>query len=178
MPAPATHFTIKLPVKPYVKKFIITTYGNGIKLDWYNPIGGIVLSLLQTNSFFVNMNKAKKDKRILNLKESILFYAPISTMRYKGDSLSPDRIIAANRVLESLFIEKLSLFCEKKIRNHSRRPGIDNAILAFCEEHSIEIDVDITFEALKKAEYRHRKNTQKNLQTFVLSPEMLISTAL
>jgi len=88
-------------------------------------------------------------------------------MYYAGFSLDDNKIIAINRYFEEQFQEELYNFCQNNIKDKKWRPGIAKAIASFTETYGIIMDEDVTLDALKQAEFRHRKNIEKTLQTFV-----------
>jgi len=68
--------------------------------------------------------------------------------------LTPHQVIRINRHLQNMFEKDL---CEIVFRAHYFL-GIDRqvAIECFAHNHGIQLEIDITFEALKKMEYRYR----------------------
>ena len=139
-----------------------------MQLNYRSILGTVILCVLSKDYFSINMNSKKKEYRLDGFKDEIVFTSTLNTMFYKGHSLSPDKIIAINRYLEDLFIEDLYRYCKDNIKMRDWRPGIEQAICNFCDIHGIEIDTDITLDALKKAEYRYRIKQKENSQTFVL----------
>jgi len=168
MNKPLRAFTVKVPTKTYLRKFLNKLYGTPTPLTYWNPIGTFVLSLLGKDTFDINMNAAKTKTRLANYNDEIEFIGGFKTMGYKGHSINPDKIIAINRFLEDLFAGLLYQYCLLKKSERKWRPGYDNAIEDFAKLCGIEIDVDISMDALKKVEYRYRKRQEGILQTFVL----------
>lgn len=108
------------------------------------------------------MNKNDSAIRISYMQDTVNFCASFKTMAYKGHSINPDKIIAINRYFEDVFIDDLYRFCLERTKGSSGwRPGIDAAIEEFARAFNIIIDTDISFDALKKAEYRHRKKQEE-----------------
>lgn len=161
MNKPARSYTVIVPTKAFLRKFIYAEYGHPLKLDYLTTLGTLILCLLENEDFSINMNNEKRDSRIQYMNDKIEFSASLNTMRYKGHSLSKDKIIAINRHIENEFIRELSFFCKTNLKNRAWRPGIKEAIYSFCEKYSIEVEEDVTYEALKKAEFRYRERQEK-----------------
>lgn len=171
MANPPRTFTVKIPTKTYIRKYLYKKYGPPLHLNYWDTLGTVVLSILEKQSFDINLNTEKSEIRLSYMKDEIEFISSIGTMNYKGHSINPDKIIAINRFFEDIFSEHLYQYCRDNRSGSAWRPGIDKAIYNFAEICGIIIDTDISFDALKKAEYRHRKKQEKILQTFVLPPK-------
>ena len=167
MQNPVRNFTVRIPTKPYIRKFIGKMYGTPITLSYWNPLATFVLSLLDKERFDINMNSEKTRSQIASFTDEILFCAPMKTMYYKGHSIDPNKIIAVNRFLDDLFARVLCQYCQLNVSDGKTR--YDQAIVDFMRGCEIEIDQDITMDALKKIEYRYRKKQEEFLQTFVLN---------
>jgi hypothetical protein len=168
-PNPAKQYTVRVPVKPYLKKYAQTFHGAQVQLNYNNVLGTLVLCLLTNDAHFINMNSRKKEIRLSSMTAEIECVAPIGTMRYKGFSLTPDKTISISRWLEYSFATDLHRYVQQHIEKRDWRPGIDQAIENFAKLCGIDLDEDISFAALQKCEYRHRKKLEKSLQTFVHS---------
>lgn len=160
-------YTVSVPTKAYLRKFLYCEFGNPIKLDYNSSLGTLVLCLLDNESFSINTAEKNKESRIQYMNDRVQFTAPISTMYWKGHSLSRDKIIAINRYIENEFIRELSHYCKTNLKSRSWRPGYKDAIYSFCEKYDIEVEEDVTFEALKKAESRYRERKEKKSQSFL-----------
>ncbi|OLY92310.1 hypothetical protein [Cnuella takakiae] len=167
--APQGNYTVKVPTKTYLRKYVTASLGAPIALNYSSTLGTLILSLLEMDSFSVNMNLVKQDTRLTSFDDCIEAVSSIKTMRYKGYSLTPTKIIAINRFLENAFIEDLYIHCKSSLKKREWRPGIEDGIRSFAEGCGIIIDEDISLDALKKAEWRFRKKKEeRKLQTFVL----------
>lgn len=165
---PASTYTIKIPTKIYLRKYLLVKNGIPFPLNYNSTFGTLILCLLGKKSFDINMNDQKITNRIAGFNDHFIAISPISTMKNKGHSLTNDKIIAINRYLENEFAEELHKFCNDNIEKRNWRPGINKAIYQFAEKYGIEVDIDISFDALKQAEYRYRKRIHGKPQTFVL----------
>ena len=186
MNKPPQTYKVLLPTKTYLRKYIYAEHGWPLVLNYNSVLGTLVLSLLEKQEFTIDMREGKMQKRIQYMNDELEFTALLSTMPYKGYSLSNDKIIAINRYIENSFVEDLHRYCKYHIKETGWRPGINKAIEAFAESYGIELEKDISYEALKKAEYRYKKRleqkkTLNNLRTFVLkhsnatAPALLLS---
>lgn len=166
MPKPPPKFyNVELPTKTYLRKFVS---GKNITiLDYNSTLGTLILCLLDKKIFNTNMNDEDMTRRLQYMNDKIVFTCSINTLFYKGLILTCDKIIAINRYIEHSFVEELHMWCRSNTANRIWRPGIDKAIYSFAEKYQINIDEDITFDALKKAEYRHRQRLEVKLKSFV-----------
>ncbi|MEP7375516.1 MAG: hypothetical protein ABI675_19380 [Chitinophagaceae bacterium] len=170
MQKPLSKYTIKVPTKIYLRKYVTAKYGHPLPLNYNSTLGTLIICLLDKSPFSINMNKEKKDVRLSYMNDVIECTAAATQMRYKNYSLDDDKIIAINRFIENEFVDELYGWCVDKIEKRLWRPGIDKAINSFADNYGIVVDIDITFDALKKAEYRHRKRKEKIFQTVVHLP--------
>lgn len=170
MQKPPAKYTIKVPTKIYLRKYAYAKYGHPFPLNYNSTLGTLIICLLDKSPFSINMNDDKKDVRMSYMNDVIECTAAATPMRYKSCSLDNDKIIAINRYLENEFTLELHKWCEERKEKRSWRPGIDKAINTFADQYSIIVDIDITFDALKKAEYRYRIRKEKIFQTFVPPP--------
>lgn len=173
MNKPPRTYTIEVPTKSYLRKYITAKNGGDLQLNYNTTLGTLVLCLLEKDYFSINMNTESKDVRISYMTDKITFVVRASTMYYKGFSLSNDKIIAINRYMENEFAEELHKYCQGNIEKRDWRPGRNKAVYTFAEKYGIDLYEDISFEALKKAEYRFRirseKKPEKIIQSFVHS---------
>lgn len=167
MKKPQLTYSVKVPTKSYLRKYIYAKYGQPIKLNYTTTLGTLILCMLDKEAFTVKMSEQKKEQRIQYMNDEIILTAPLTTMRWKGYSLTKDKIIAINRYLEDLFVEDLHRYCKFNIKDTAWRPGIKDAIFSFADAYGIDVETDISFEALKKAEFRYKKKNEKKVVTFV-----------
>jgi hypothetical protein len=88
-----------------------------------------------------------------------------------GFDMPKDKAMAINAFIEEIFSEHLYWWCQVATQTKGRYKGYDNAILQFAQKHNITIDEDISFDGLKKKEFRQRKlieqKTRKTEQPIV-----------
>jgi len=150
-----------------VKKVILKKY-NAQLYTGYNYSNEFVrIKIVPTKP----IGKAK-EITVINYTSYIQCVAPLSLIRDIGFIITNDQVIQFNRFVDDLFEEYLYIFVQKNTKQNQRYCGFKEAIELFAQIHNIEIDVDITFDTLKKAEYRHRKNIEKKLVAS-LSPQII-----
>lgn len=96
-------------------------------------------------------------------------------MMYRGEDtgihITQNHIIVINQMMENMFDDDLYKWMLSNTSRDGRYRGYNKALRSFMESYSIEENVDISFDTLKKAEYRRRKrikeNNRKLLQDFV-----------
>src|SRR5436190_297716 len=120
---PPQTYTIEVLTKSYLRKYIAAKNGDHFILNYNTTIGTLILCLLGRDGFNINMNNSDMDVRISYMNDKIVFFVPITTLSYKGHSLTNDKIIAINRYIENEFAEELYKHCEHTIEKRSWRPG-------------------------------------------------------
>ena len=83
-----------------------------------------------------------------------------------GLNIEVAKVLVINRYFGNQFEEDLYHFCQRNI-TPGRYAGYDRALDLFAKRYDIEFEEDITFEALKKMEYRYRKSFEQNLTAIV-----------
>jgi hypothetical protein len=161
------HFTLTIPTKPYLAKYLYTLYGQPIVFTTTNYFGTTLLGYITTRIYLQNqahVTHRKFDEFNTPLYVLLPFHW-LKNYQYKT-SISKVNIIYINKHFEERFTRELSWYCYVLSLT-----GIEfkDALEQFCKGHNIEIDEDITFEALKKKEYRERKKLKENLSKTVLS---------
>lgn len=149
------HYKIHLATKPYLKKFLHAIYGDPLFIDPATDFGDIIITKLSSD-LHCNLDKHDIDVRMNRLTDKVTMFLPIHWWyKLKCNQLSQHQVIRINRYFENVFEKEMH---EVVQRAHSWM-GIERqiAIECFAENHKIELDKDITFEGLKKMEYRYRQ---------------------
>ncbi len=160
------HFTIKLPTKAYLKKYLQTLYGSPTHLG--NPIYFSTRDYFGMSMFSALENPLRIHHRPCITKVRFDSFDTIMEVKaprwwlekYQfGNSMAENQVITVNKLFETKFEEELYNFCSQLsfIGMETK-----DALLAFCDKYNIEMEEDITYEALKKKEYRFRKKVEKN----------------
>jgi hypothetical protein len=150
------YFTVKILTKAYLKKYIHSLYGRTVIFSTSNQFGTIMMALLERP----NIQRESKEKIKIRLDEykcELLIFCPIWFIQKNmyGFDISENHMISLNKFIDQRFTEDLYKFCF--ILNKCG-VSLEDAMEEFCKTHSIEIDEDITLDALKKKEYRYRKH--------------------
>lgn len=157
------YIKLSIPVKTYVRKYIETKYPGPIKLTMTNYIGYLVFVCLEKEKSNWHRQPAYQINlrhNLLNDKLVVLLPADHKTLYTNGYNIPPAKSLLINNLFEERINEDLFLVCNtyQKV-GISRRQAIDD----FCENHGILLDIDITYAALKKAEYRYRIDFNKSM---------------
>lgn len=168
------YFTIHLPVKTYVRKYLQTTYGEHIVLNHKTKLGKILLLALSSN-LPTRMDENDIDARMNRLNDKLDVKVPMDYWYRLGKKeINTDLAIHITRIFEDEFEEDLHQVVD---RAHTFI-GIERkqAIEYFANNHGIDLEIDISADALKKMEYRYRTDklgAEKNLKKSmaVLSPQ-------
>ncbi|MEJ7830818.1 MAG: hypothetical protein WKF91_21615 [Segetibacter sp.] len=152
------HFELTIPTKPYLKKYLQALYGEPLFFTINNHFGICIAAFLWRPIQFHHRKELLKirtdkfeDKLTINLPMAFL------TARQSGFYISDNHIITLNKLFENRFEEDLWRFC---MAMNLRKRETKDAIEDFCYVYKISIDDDITFEALKKKEWRFRKKME------------------
>ena len=111
------------------------------------------------------MHEEDKKKKLTAYTGGVVCKAPLSMMKDYGYCMSTDKIVQINRFYEKLFYEKLFLFVQHKLDKNKRKMGVQDAINDYCDIYGIDIDTDISYDAMRKAEYRNRNNPNNIFRT-------------
>ncbi len=159
-------FAIRVPTTRYLKKYLSRHYGHPIPINNFNPFGVMVIALMQKKSV-TGLDIVKKDTRFLEYNDFIMGVGSFNLHRTAGVRLDDDAIIQINRFFEASFEETLYQFVRFNLTTHPRFPRYDQALYKFAFRYGIEFDEDISYDGLKKIEYRYRKKIEKLMPSFV-----------
>lgn len=155
-------YSIRIPAKPYIAKFAHRRYGFPVLINNSTALSALIRGLLHKPGFNIKHSCTKENLRLRYFTGAIQCAAPISQMPQIGYALTTDHIIQINAFLEEDFKERLQLFVAKTANWDQRRSGIDQAIEAFALYYNIILDEEISFDGLKKMEYRARMAPDKS----------------
>lgn len=158
---PAKYFSVNIPTTTHLKQFLLKRYGNPIAINNSSLLGVVLISVLDKTNFHVHLTPKEKIYSFKLYNDLLPCMAPFSLMKDYHYSITIDQAIQINRYYENLFEECLYIFCARRINPHKREKGYFNAIYEFAELNNIAIGKDVSYECLKKIEYRYRKNLEK-----------------
>jgi hypothetical protein len=160
-------FTFHLPVKTYIKKYLSAHYGHPILLDLKDDIGFVLLNTLASRL------ESKASRGYLDLwkkryDDKIVFRIPFHYFSITKKEISPFTIVLLNRYIENKFEEELHRFVTNKTEL-----GITfkRSIEMFLEKSGIDLEVDISSDAIIKSEWRYRKKKEKLFSRILSSPQ-------
>jgi hypothetical protein len=180
-PEMSSIYTVTIPTNPYLKAFITCFYGDPVSIDNKSHLGIYLIGVMSKKKPFSNLRQEEKTERYRYFTEKLQCVAPISYMSVYGFSISQDHVILINRYFESLFEEQLYHFVQRNINPNKRYSGYQSAIENFCLYYNIDLNGSVSFECLKKIEWRYRKKVQNPVQKksfMVLSPLQRITQRL
>lgn len=155
-------FRITIPAKPHIRKYIHIMYGYPLVLDKNHTMGSIIISLLQKKSLSTGYDYRQRVNRYRRLTANIECHLSAYRFEDSGMSISPVHVLAINQILENQFNDNLYQWVLNKTTPNVRYKGTNKSIRSFMEHYCLEEDVDITFEALQKAEQRRRLQVDEN----------------
>jgi hypothetical protein len=151
-------FTICLPTKAYLKKYIHTLYGDPVVIKASNVFADVFLAMLQV-PVPVKHSRPLLDQQLNRYSSIVEVKVPVSMFYRLPKEPGEHSVIRINRFFENRFEEDLA----KTVGHMQAILQIERqqAIEKFAEDHRIDIDVDITMDALKKKDYRFRKEKEE-----------------
>lgn len=157
------YFTVSIPVKTYVKKYIEARYPQPMILTLNNYLGNVVYSYLEKHKadHLLRTGDNWRHLRHQKLKDHIDVKIPkyLVNKYWVGLHISDIKGILINKLFEEKIAEDLHTYCKVyHLAGMSSRQAIED----FCTEHGIELEIDITYEAFKKAQQRHKKTLLKH----------------
>lgn len=151
-----------IPLKPYVAKYVRSLYNDPFILTNTNYLGVIIYSILQKKNA-LNLNLKYEAKRYDLLTDSITIMIPDHLVHsYKtGHIIDPQHAISINHLIEAKINEEIFAWCTA-YSHHKYQ--IKKAIEAFCDHHTINIEHDISTDAIIKSYQRAKSATNKRLR--------------
>ncbi len=151
------YIPISIPVKTHIKKYIHALYGQVIVVNFKTFIGMNVYCLLQKKGTEKQASKKDTQVRYALLNDKLRILVPKDLLYRTGIDIPQDKSVIINNMFEHQLSEHLFNFCEAYLyAGFERKQGIED----FCKKYGIDIDVDITMDALVKSEYRRRKRNE------------------
>lgn len=154
------YFSVNIPTNTYIKKFIQKRYGNPVPINNNSLLGVVLIAVMDKPKYHVHLKPHEKDSCLKTYTDTLPCVAPLSLLKDYHFHLTKDQIIQINRYFEQSFKEALYIFCANRVDHQKRVKGYDNAIFDFAECYQIAIGTDVTFDCLKKMEYRKRKELE------------------
>lgn len=158
-------FKAQIPVKPYVRKYIERKYGATIRLNTTTTVGFLLYCILEKkNSYWHRESEVIQQVRYRLLTDKITAIIPANekTLYTAGYTLPATKAILVNDMFEKIITDEIINRCNTYAQCGLSR---NKAIEDFCDEYDILINVDISHDALRKAEYRERVKRSANVKS-------------
>jgi hypothetical protein len=154
------YFSVQIPTSTYIKKFIQKRCGNPVAINNNSLLGVVLIAVMDKPKYHVHLKPHEKESCFKSYTDNLACVAPLSLLKDYHFSLTKDQVIQINRYFEQSFKEALYIHCTHRVNHQKRVKGYDDAIFEFAELYKIAIGQDVTFDCLKKMEYRKRKEYQ------------------
>lgn len=150
-------YCITVPVKTYIAKYFTHLYGHPIPLSHQDDFGDSILTKLSTAPL-IRPTKYDRNITMRYFKTAVKLQVPMHMFYRLENKITDAHIININRFLENTFETS---FCTWVLCQAAAKVQRKTAIEQFCDAHDIDLEIDITYEALKKLEYRDRIYKEK-----------------
>lgn len=153
-------FSVVIPVKSYVKKYVEARYPQPMKITLKNYLGAVIYSYITTSKQTTKKSDYHTAVRYKLLTDNIRILIPCLQVN-KGSiglGIPVEKAVLLNNLFEEKIAEDLHTYCITYSQcGKPQRQAIED----FCEHHNIDIEIDITYGALRKSQYRHKKELHK-----------------
>lgn len=172
------YFSVRIPTKTYLRKFLEFELGKEVIAPGNHPVQKFFYIALEKKFYRYQFNSITTA-----YNDQLTVLVSVFTFYNLGNSISPTNVVILNNYIESLFDQALYRHMMEYYNNYrfmnsvlqelhdsgiahltkdQRRrwiqvPRYKDALLKFAEQLKMDVEVDITFENLKKMEYRARK---------------------
>ncbi len=148
-------FTFTVPVKTYIKKYLLGQFGDPLIINLDTDIGFLILTTI-TSRLEAKACKGLLDNWKKRYNDSISFKIPFHYFSLSKKQVSPTTYALLNRYFENKFKEDMCRYVD------DRRGLSDKKIIElFIQQYDIVLDEDISVDALLKSEYRLRQKITK-----------------
>src|ERR1043165_8251413 len=124
-----SHYSVSLPVKPHIRKYIIAMEGENIVFDSRSMLCQIVRAYME-NSNKAGLSKDQMAANLLSRTQEISIKIPMKKMGTIGHTIKPDNIVLINRFLEDCFERTLIQFVKDYTKKEGRYKGYKDAYYA------------------------------------------------
>lgn len=164
-----TTYTVSFPVKPYIKKYVTTIEGSPLQFKSSSMLCMIIRAYMENKNSYIQLSEKRINNHLNFRTATINVVVPLVYQYQVGTILRPEGIVLINRFLEDIFERALTKFIHDNIKAGGRYKGFKEAYFAFADMYNIELEEDITYDGLKKIDFRYRKSLKKNKNFFVES---------
>lgn len=146
-----------------MRKYIEVRYRQPMVISLNNYLGAVIYSYLELPN---SSNRLKANSAIIAGRYRLLTdYIRILIPRHQvhraniGLCIPYANAVLVNNLFEEKIAEDMHTYCKSYgMCSKTQHQAIED----FCTHHNIDIDIDITYTALRKAEYRHKKKIEKS----------------
>lgn len=164
-------FTFILPSKTYIKKYITALHGDPIIITLNTDFGFVVLNTLASRI------ESKAWRGCIDIwqnrySDQVTFQIPFHYFSITKKEVSPFTIGLLNRYFENKFEEELY---REITKYRSAGNTYKKSIELFLTQYKIDLEIDISYDAIIKAEYRNRKKNQNKFSRDLSTPQNLFT---
>ncbi|MGN7786827.1 hypothetical protein ACTJIJ_20000 [Niabella sp. 22666] len=149
-------FSVKIPVKSYVKKYFCAIYGEKIEIDRSTVFGDVILTKL-TNEPIKQFKKNSVEQNLHKFNDELAFYMTEDYFyRYDFQSITDQQRYSIVRFLENTITEDLfQLVLIGRIFN----VDTNTVVNSFAIKYGINDDLDINIDSLTRKFRRYNLNS-------------------
>lgn len=153
------YFRIGIKVEPYVKKYVESIYGEFMVISMKNPASMVIYGFLTKKNMSVLPEKQENiDSKSVKLTSSIYIGIQRKDTYRHGIYVNPKAHFMINRFFAQRITENIHILANSyQSIGKTRVEAIEN----FCKLYNIEIDEDVSMDALKKNDYRFGENIKE-----------------
>jgi hypothetical protein len=189
----AKYCVVKIPTKPHLKKYIEHHLSPSLMIPGDHPVQKFLYIMLEKKFYRYDFKSFESGPC-----HELEFHISKYTFSHVGSTISRQNVMVINDYLQELFDRDLYSFCrdfEKYAdfnevaymqfasfysipvkrseaymhkKNWLQKPSLKQILEQFASLYSIDLEKDISFDALKKMEYRVRKRLEKNQKNILL----------
>lgn len=150
-------YTIKVPCKRYIKKYLNTIHGEHLKPNFKDDFGDSVITKLSSKPL-VRISNSELNVYLRDLNDILCIKLPIDFFYRIDNKITNQHIYTLNRFFENTFKDDLYIFV-----NVSAAFGVQRAVAieSFCNRHGIILETDITLNGLVRMEIRYREEKKR-----------------
>jgi len=154
-----SQFSVVLPTKPFLKKYIETDYGSPAQFD-SSDYYGMMIALALEKDVYHNKEWSFIHKAFDKFTVQLQILLPVrwfNEYQY-GTGINQKNAVFLNKLLEKKFEDEFAnfAFCYKMLGLERK-----NAIEDFCKRYNIELEYDINYDAMVKKHQRYEEKSAK-----------------
>ncbi|MEQ3501125.1 hypothetical protein ABMY20_15325 [Tenacibaculum sp. SSH1-16] len=148
--------TIHLPVKKYLKKYLISKYGDNFNVTMNSALGIIVSSVLQNKKYIYNYT-LKKNKS----EDVFVFNVSLRHFKDNGCHITEHHLYYINKALEDDFAQ--DIFMQAITNKHNFNIAYKDTIIAILQTYHID-ESELSYSTIRKRFNRNKDGIMKKLK--------------